>query len=293
MSKPDLQSTNERHILDLGSAGFQCVKVLGTYTYRKITESKEMHRHEGMMEIYYLDKGSQYYSINGKGYRMKGGDVLLTFPGEEHGTRDFPQEKGRFFWLIILIPEPTEKLRLLNLNLKESRILINRLLDLQSHRHFKGSPRLKNDLNKIFQLYAEKDSIYNRIKITHLLLGFILKVVDLGEDSVEKRVSTTIDQICRYIHDNIHDDLKLETIAAHGNLSLSHFKYRFKLETGIPPAEYILRQKIEAAKEMLLKNHRVTEVAYGLAFCSSSYFATVFKSYTGITPTQFVRSSKG
>ena len=179
-----------------------------------------------------------------------------------------------------------------NLNLKESRVLINRLPQLQSHRQFKGSPQLKTDLNKIFQLYAEKGSIYNRIKISHLLLGFILKVVDLGEVSVENSVSATIDQICRFIHDNIHDDLKLETIAAHGNLSLSHFKYRFKRETGIPPAEYILRQKIEAAKEMLLKNHRVTEVAYGLAFCSSSYFATVFKSYTGITPTQFVRSSK-
>ncbi len=102
MSKPDLHSTNERHILDLGSAGFQCVKVLGTYTYRKISERKEMHRHEGMMEIYYLDKGSQYYSINGKGYRMKGGDFLLTFPGEEHGTKEFPQENKKQFLIRVI-----------------------------------------------------------------------------------------------------------------------------------------------------------------------------------------------
>ncbi|MEN8227392.1 MAG: AraC family transcriptional regulator [Bacteroidota bacterium] len=287
MEQPDYKSTVERHILDLGSLGFQCVKALGKYNYRKIRRSLEMHKHEGMLEICYLDKGTQYYNIEGKDYHLKGGDLLLTFPGEEHGTMEFPEEKGRLFWLILTLPGSGSNQRLLNLTPKESGVLTDRLLQLQSNRMFQGSLHLKNHLNRIYQIYNEKEPVYKKIQITNLLLGFLIHVVEFGEQSTESRVSETIDQICLFIHNNIHDELKLEIIAAKWHLSLSHFKYRFKQEIGIPPADYILRQKINAAKEMLLADHPVQEVAYGLAFSSPSYFSTVFKRYTGKSPTQY------
>jgi len=288
MEQLSLQSIRVPHILNLGKLGFQCVQELGQYNYQRMRESKEMHLHEKMLEIYFLDKGSQYYSINGMGYRMKGGDFLLTFPGEEHGTKQFPQEKGRFFWLMITVPEPADKKRLLNLTRKETGELMHRLLQLRSNRMFRGYPAAMHDLNKIFEVYKEKESIYKKIQINSLLLGFILNVLECGEKSVDNQVTETISQICRFIQNNLEDDLELETLAGECNLSLSHFKYRFKRETGIPPADYILRQKITLAKEMLQQNQSVHDVAYGLAFSSASYFSTVFKRYTRKTPTQFI-----
>ena len=289
MTHPDLLSTEDRLILDLGKLGYPCVKVLGQYNYRQMRRSLEMHRHVGMLEICYLEKGTQYYHVQGKDYRMKGGDVLLTFPGEEHGTRDFPEEKGRLFWLIILLPGPVGKQRLLNLTKEETKEMIDRLLHLQSNRMFHGSALLKNHLNRIFQVYREQDSLYKKIQITNLLLGFLIHVVELGERATENQVSETISQVCRFIQQNIHDELSLESLASQWNLSLSHFKYRFKKETGIPPADYIVRQKIAMAKELLAGGCKVHDVAYRLAFSSPSYFATVFKRYSGKTPTRYTR----
>ena len=60
---------------------------------------------------------------------------------------------------------------------------------------------------------------------------------------------------------------------------------------GVPPAEYMVRRKVELAKKRLSapKPH-VTNVAYDLGFSSSQYFATVFKRYAQQTPSQFVAS---
>ena len=48
------------------------------------------------------------------------------------------------------------------------------------------------------------------------------------------------------------------------------------------------RKEIERAQALLLGgDHTVTNVAFGLGFSTTQYFATVFKRYTGQTPTGF------
>ncbi|MEN8156630.1 MAG: AraC family transcriptional regulator [Bacteroidota bacterium] len=293
MEELDLKSTDERHILDMGILGFQCIKVLGQYNYREMRNGLAMHRHEGMLEICYLDKGEQHYNIEGEDYLMKGGDFLLTFPGEEHGTMGYPEEKGRLYWLVIILPEYHGKKRLLNLTEDETYVITQRLFGLKTNRIFKGSPQTKNHLQKIFNIFNEKQDTYRKIRIACLLLSFLLHVVELGEKSIVKNISETIGKIKNYIQENVHEDLKMEVLASLGHLSVSHFKYRFKNETGITPGDYILRQKIEAAKNLLKDNQPVKDVAYELAFSSPSYFSTVFKRYTGLAPSDFKEKDLG
>ena len=60
------------------------------------------------------------------------------------------------------------------------------------------------------------------------------------------------------------------------------------LEMGVPPNEYIIKQKIKKSKEiMATQKISNTHLAYDLGFSTSSYFATVFKKYEGITPTNY------
>jgi AraC-like DNA-binding protein len=75
-------------------------------------------------------------------------------------------------------------------------------------------------------------------------------------------------------------------LAEVARLSQSRCKIRFRQETGVPPAEYWLRKKIEKAAD-LLRTRSVTEVAYALGFSSSQYFATAFRRYTLASPSQF------
>lgn len=286
MSNIDRDSTDERIILDLKKLGFHQVEVLGRYNYKQVQEGIKMHSHEGMLEICYMDNGYQCYSVEDKEYHLKGGSIFVTFPGEIHGTANFPEEKGSLYWLIIKLPKPGE--RLLNLTTAESEEITIRLKRLKDNRLFSGSKLIKHNLDTIFNQYYTDDSIFKKIVITNALLNFLLETISCGLSSREDSPCNSTVNICNYIENNICDELHLNTLADISNISLSHFKNRFKKDMGVSPADYILRKKIDKAKDLLPESHSICDVAYALSFSSSSYFATVFKRYTGVTPSQYI-----
>ncbi|MBC8010767.1 MAG: helix-turn-helix transcriptional regulator, partial [Burkholderiales bacterium] len=86
------------------------------------------------------------------------------------------------------------------------------------------------------------------------------------------------------------DVLDVGSLARIAELSVSRFKTRFKAEFGVPPAEYVLRARVEEARRRLARpGATVTYVALDLGFSSSQYFATSFKRLTHSTPSGFRR----
>ncbi len=97
-----------------------------------------------------------------------------------------------------------------------------------------------------------------------------------------------MEEVLRYIEDHIKDDIKIEDLAQQMVLSVSRFHFNFVKAAGIPPREYILRRKIESAKnELLYSDRTVTEIAYEYGFSSSQYFATVFKRFCYMSPLEY------
>ena len=90
------------------------------------------------------------------------------------------------------------------------------------------------------------------------------------------------------IHDCLAEDLSLDALAACVHLSPYHFARLFKQSTGVPPHEYVLRQRVEKAKA-LLRSGRLTvgEVAQAVGFSDHSKLDRHFKRLTGLTPLQF------
>ena len=261
------------------------VLVLGHYKYNKVKKELKMHRHKNMIEICFLEKGTQYYRIEAENYTLKGGDVLITKPSLLHGTNGYPEEKGNLYWIIIEIPGKNDNI--LNLSVFESEHLIERLLNIEKP-CFRGTYYMKTILNQIFKEYEKKDDVLWKITIINLVLEFLLKVIYYGEKEYRIEISETIKSVCQYIHKQILNEIRLEELADMSNLSLSRFKHRFKEETGIPPAEYIVKHKIEKSKELIATtNSPIQDVAYDLGFSSPLYFSTVFRKYIGVSPTEY------
>jgi len=284
----DLKSDKERMIIDLSIMGFKNVILLGHYSYKETKKKLEMHKHVDMLEICFLEKGSQYYQIGEENYLLQGGDILITHPNTIHGTSSFPEEKGNLFWMMLKVPKTPFKL--LNLTTDESKILTDRLLNLKKN-HFKGSVDMKKILLNIFLCYNKKNDPLRKIEITNSILNFLLKVIQCGDKMSAKRVSNDIEYCCKYIEENTFQKIYIWKLAEMVNLSESRFKHKFKEELGIPPNEYILKIKIKKAKELIRKKeYSITNLAYDLGFSTASYFSTVFKKYQGITPTEFKSS---
>ena len=281
----DIKSNKDRMIINLRKMGFKNILLIGHYSYKEAKKKLEMHQHKDMLEICFLETGSQYYQIGEDTYFLKGGDLLITPPNTVHGTSMYPEEKGSLFWLIIRVPKTSFKI--LNLTPKESKALIYRILNIKK-KHFKGASNLKKTLSAIFFAYNKKDDFLSKIEITNHLLHFLLSVIHYGEKTDKRNISSSILFCCNYIEKNMFQKIYISNLAAQVHLSESRFKHKFKEEIGIPPNEYILKTKINCAKELIQKRKAsFTDIAYDLGFSSSSYFSTVFKKYEGKTPSEY------
>jgi AraC-like DNA-binding protein len=84
--------------------------------------------------------------------------------------------------------------------------------------------------------------------------------------------------------------LDIPALAREAHASSAHFVRSFKKDFGETPHQYLLRRRIERAKE-LLRNTRlsVTEVSLAVGFRSLGSFSTAFRQLVGEAPSAYAR----
>ncbi|MDQ1910515.1 response regulator [Paenibacillus sp. GD4] len=110
----------------------------------------------------------------------------------------------------------------------------------------------------------------------------------------QKRLRPEVALAKQYIDQHLGDDLSLEDIAREIQFSPSHLGHMFKKEVGMTVFDYILSRRIEMAKKYLLDGqYRNYELVDRIGFNSYSYFCTMFKKHTGMTPNEFKNAARG
>ncbi len=100
--------------------------------------------------------------------------------------------------------------------------------------------------------------------------------------------SQRIRHVMQYIAEHLNQDIGLEELARQFQLHKTHLARVFKEEAGVGVNEYIRRQRIERAKELLLQSqYRVNEIVYEVGFKSPQNFYTLFMRYVGLTPKEY------
>jgi AraC family transcriptional regulator len=95
-------------------------------------------------------------------------------------------------------------------------------------------------------------------------------------------------RIKELVHAKMEDDLSLDEMAQSVALSTAHFARMFRKSTGETPHQFVLRQKVEHAKAMLLApDARIFDVAVACGFKTQQHFAQVFRDVCGVSPTEY------
>lgn len=103
--------------------------------------------------------------------------------------------------------------------------------------------------------------------------------------------SKLIVKIMRHIGDNSRGKIALEDVAQACGVSKYHICRIFKKEFDITPVDYITFARIRrAVLKILNTNTSITKISDELGFYSPKYFTKLFKSYFGVSPSQFRRS---
>lgn len=116
--------------------------------------------------------------------------------------------------------------------------------------------------------------------------NFIIALRNLWKS--KNKMSDEIVYALEYMNNNYMNDISLQDVAAHVNLSPSYFSSLFKKELGMNFIESLNEIRIEKAKILLRDtNLKIYELAEKVGFKESTYFSTLFKKTTGLTPYKF------
>jgi AraC family transcriptional regulator len=99
-------------------------------------------------------------------------------------------------------------------------------------------------------------------------------------------------RVVEYVAQHFDKKVRLKDMASAARLSRMHFAALFMRSTGLTPHQYLLRQRIAVAQEMLrTTDKQLVEIALNVGFGNQQHFTTVFKGIVGQTPSKW-RASK-
>jgi AraC-like DNA-binding protein len=121
----------------------------------------------------------------------------------------------------------------------------------------------------------------------------LLKVgIEIVETQKSKLVQQTKDAIIEmvYMEEPLASSKFSSYLAAKLNHSYGYISTIFSEVTYTSIENFIILQKIERAKQLILTNDMtITEIAWKLNYSSVAHFSTQFKNLTGLTPSTFSR----
>lgn len=130
--------------------------------------------------------------------------------------------------------------------------------------------------------------------MTREQVGFLTRSAEYQFASMVKEIKTPCGrnqyvEACKgIIYQNMHGNKKRDEIAKQLHIHPDYLASLFKKQEGITIGDYIMREKIKLAGNLLIYSEDTFEaVANNFGFASQSHFGKVFKKWTGFTPKQY------
>lgn len=146
------------------------------------------------------------------------------------------------------------------------------------------------------QLLNDSVSLELSRQATRSVMDMLVWIKHILRKSVEyakaiEETQTVVERVIAYI--NLHKDRELsrEEIASHVFLNPDYLTRIFKKETGLGIAEYMLRERLNVAKDLLLLTEMsISEIASHVGYSNFSHFSRIFKKHTGKNPMDYRHS---
>lgn len=254
------------------------------------------HRNAGL-EIVYMAHGDVTWDYAGRQVRAPAQHLTYTWPWQEHSLARPNVLAADLYWAVLALDQPyTRRPEVFHFHpalafAPDDEIEMLRILDRGHGRAVRAEgllasllPALVTELRQPgpFSLGKVRDLI-------RLLLVELCRAVDeapspLPPDAGNDRLR----RFLRELESRCHEPWTLDRMAAACGLGRSQFAKRLGESTGDTPVRFLNRRRVERAQRLLARREAsVTDVALECGFRTSQYFATVFRSYTQMTPSDW------
>lgn len=273
------------------------IVVRRNYTPAQDSEQKHFLHMNDNHELYMLLQGDATFSIDGRVYHLEPYDVLLISNQETHCVM-VNHEMAYERVCIYFRPEYfqqfcTREYNLLKIFDNDGHMRDGNKID---HENVK-----KYGLDKYFlqmhECYDARQPERN-VVLTSLLLQMLLELNKAYEESrlleraedKSRSHSEKIDDIIRYISENLSEKITLDDLTKRFYLSKYYLCHEFKRATGFTVFDYIRYKRILSAKTRLQDGQLINEVWRELGYEDYSNFYRTFKKITGMSPKEYIDS---
>lgn len=111
--------------------------------------------------------------------------------------------------------------------------------------------------------------------------------------SLEKESDSVIKKIRNYLDENYTREISRSDLAEIVYLNPDYISRLFKKEMGMSISSYLLKKRMDAAKELLLNTSMpVNVISLHAGYNNYSYFTRMFRDYTGYSPNEYRKKFK-
>jgi AraC-like DNA-binding protein len=168
------------------------------------------------------------------------------------------------------------------------------LAELVAERH--SADPIVERLSRALEAAESSDHGFGNLYADAVRLAIVTRLLSLRPDPEpkpeEQPARTTIalpkwrwKRVVEYVDSHLDETISLADMAAVAGLSRMYFAAQFRAATGIRPHEFLLRRRIDRAKQMLAETEStLVDVALSVGFQNQAHFTTVFRRFVGETP---------
>lgn len=245
-----------------------------------------LHWHD-YCEFEFVLNGTGTHTLNNVPLSIRRGSAYLCMMDDFHMIRNTPDET----------------MQVINLKFAESMIqepLLKRLYARSDHRYcnFTKEEDITQMVTLLRSLQTVQNEQQNDAEIKKILLGCILNqilslfLIHCAEESNGNtdREQRKIQKAVSYIHRNFTKDISQAEVAEQAGLSVNYFSTIFKNQMDINYSTYLLKLRLNYARNLIVSNHitKVQAIAFNVGFSSVPYFIKTFKKRFGITPKEMI-----
>lgn len=151
---------------------------------------------------------------------------------------------------------------------------------------------------KAHLLFSEREDKQIREDALSGIYGALAYASDLIHEAVRyekyvNRTATVTEKIRQYIDSHYQEEIRRDALAEMVYLNTDYMARIFKKEYGISISAYILRKRVEEAKNLLIHSDLpINTVSIYVGYSNFSYFTKMFKENTGYSPLEYRRKFK-
>jgi len=261
--------------------------------------NEKIHMHD-FFEFVYVLEGNLYNEVDGKSYFLTPGS--LVFIGYDQTHKIYGDTKVAYVNILFnsnfLYSDGVNTFDFLNLfsllTLHNIELDKENLLPIIK---FKGEEKELFD-NMVYSMLSEYNSggkYFNKV-IYHELYVFLLRIVRHLEEGSnienEGKLQSNFIEVIQYVRNNFKD-VSLESLSKKFFYSTSYMSKMFKIVSGTTFKEYIQREKIQKALNLIEEtDYSFEKISEELGYADKKDFYTMFKKRTGMTPGQMRKKMK-